>query len=65
MEQQLVMEVIGKAFRDGQFDELKQVLHPDAVYRSEYDGCTVSGAHRILTNMMRMYHDLDARNSYT
>lgn len=65
MEQQLVMEVIGKTFRDGQFDELKQVLHPGAVYRSEYDGCTVSGAHRILTNMMRMYHDLDARNSYT
>ena len=65
MNERQLMEILGNAFRDGQFDELKQVLHPEAIYSSDYANLTLEGADDILAHMERIYSLLDSTNAYT
>ena len=60
-----MMDILGRAFADGQFDALRPLMAEDCDYASEYANTTFWSASEILANMESVYKNIDESCAYT
>lgn len=60
-----LIELIGKAFADGEVDALAHYLANDCVYKSEYANNRFDSAEEIIKRLKHVFSSLDDTNRYT
>ena len=65
MDQYTMMDILGKAFADGEIDALRPLMAADCDYASQYANKSFSGASEILSNMESVHKNIDETCAYT
>ena len=65
MDQYNMMDILGRAFADGEIDALRPLIAADCDYASQYANKSLSGVSGILSNMESIYKDIDETCDYT
>ncbi len=65
MEQYSMMDILGRAFAEGDLDALQPLMADDCDYASQYADKTIKGAAEILSNMKDVHANVDETCAYT
>lgn len=65
MDQYTMMDILGKAFADGEIDALRPLMAADCDYASQYANKSFSGTSEILSNMESVHKNIDETCAYT
>lgn len=65
MNQYTMMDILGKAFADGEIDALRPLMAADCDYTSQYASKSFFGASEILSNMASVHKRIDESCAYT
>jgi hypothetical protein len=65
MEKFKMVEILGKAFAEGDIDALISLIADDCIYSSQYAKKTIQGAKAILLHMRAVYADINEISAYT
>ena len=65
MDQYTMMDILGKAFADGEIDALRPLMAADCDYASQYANKSLSGVSKILSNMESVHNNIDETCAYT
>lgn len=65
MDQFNMMDILGRAFSEGDLDALQPLMAEDCDYASQYANKTIKGAAEILSNMKAVHANMDETCAYT
>ena len=65
MDQYTMMDVLGRAFADGEIDTLRPFIAEDCDYASQYANKSFSGVSEIMSNMESVRKNIDETCTYT